>query len=257
MTSMFVVVVSVALLFVGILAAIEIGFRAGLRGRRRDPDSVTRGIGGMEGAVFGLLGLLLAFLFGGAASRFEHRRGLIVDEANAIGTAYLRMDLLPEPERAENRKLFAAYVDTRIDRHARGPDGQDDPDAARREADLQARIWATSLAALKQVDSNAATTLVVSALNAAFDAAATRAAASRVHAPPAVTTLMFAIVGLGATLAGFSMAARLKRARLHSLVFALALTATVYVTLDLDLPRAGLIRIDDSDRPMVEVRKSM
>lgn len=78
---------------------VEIGRRLGMRRLRRNPESANEGIGAVEGALFGLLGLPMAFTFGGAAVRFDHRRVLITNEANAIGTALKRLDLLPEPHR--------------------------------------------------------------------------------------------------------------------------------------------------------------
>jgi hypothetical protein len=81
-------------LFLGMLLLQEIGRRIRLRRLARDPDQAEAGFGVVEGAVFGLMGLLIAFTFSGAASRFDTRRQLVVEEANAIGTAYLRLDLL-------------------------------------------------------------------------------------------------------------------------------------------------------------------
>ena len=86
-------------LFIGMAVLLELGRRLRRHHRLRHGDSAGEGVGAIEGAVFGLMGLLLAFTFSGAASRFEGRRQLIVDEANAIGTAYLRLDLLPSAPR--------------------------------------------------------------------------------------------------------------------------------------------------------------
>src|SRR6187549_45273 len=83
-------------LFVGMLVCLEAGRRIGIARLAGNPDGLAKGSSAAEGAVFALLGLLLAFTFSGAASRFEDRRWFINDEANAIGTAYLRLDLLPE-----------------------------------------------------------------------------------------------------------------------------------------------------------------
>lgn len=83
------------IVFASILLAMEIGRRAGSWTRKRDPAGATSGTGAVEAAVFGLMGLMIAFTFSGAASRFDSRRQLIVEEANKIGTAYLRIELLP------------------------------------------------------------------------------------------------------------------------------------------------------------------
>ena len=97
--------------FVGILACLEVGYRLG---RRRSEDVTLEGIGALEAAVFALLGLLLAFSFAGGTSRLDTRRQLIVEEANAIGTAYLRLDLLAAPDQPEMRRLFREYLDARL-----------------------------------------------------------------------------------------------------------------------------------------------
>src|SRR6187551_2897108 len=98
-------------LFAGMMMCLEIGRRIGTVRLAQDPEGLARGASAAEGAVFALLGLLLAFTFSGAASRFEDRRWYIDSEANAIGTAYLRLDLLPEEARAPLRELFRRYTD--------------------------------------------------------------------------------------------------------------------------------------------------
>jgi hypothetical protein len=100
-------------LFFGMLLLLEAGRRYGVVMRTRDPEGWDRGSGTVDAAVFSLLGLLLAFTFSSAAARFEQRRHLITQEANAIGTAYLRLDLLPTDTQPEMRQLFARYLDTR------------------------------------------------------------------------------------------------------------------------------------------------
>src|SRR4051794_33487698 len=84
-----------AALFVGMLVLLEAGKRAGARRHAVDPDGAHLGTNAIDGAIYALLGLLIAFTFSGAASRFDERRALIVQEGNDIGTAYLRLDLLP------------------------------------------------------------------------------------------------------------------------------------------------------------------
>ena len=99
-------------LFLGMLLFLEVGRRIGLHHLAQE-GQLARGIGTADGDVFGLLGLLIAFTFSGAASRFEDRRHLITEEANAIGTAYLRLDLLPATSQAELRTLFYEYTGLR------------------------------------------------------------------------------------------------------------------------------------------------
>ena len=116
-------------LFVGAFAFLEIGRRFGRREIARDGEKAHTGLGAVEGALFGLLGLLIAFSFSGAMSRFDARRHLIVDEANAIGTAWLRIDLLPPAVQPELRDLFRRYLDAHLQIYRKLPD----EDAARAE----------------------------------------------------------------------------------------------------------------------------
>src|SRR5262245_22092651 len=106
-----------AALFLAMLALQKVGRRLGERDRGRGPtgDKVEAGQG--AGTVFALLGLLVAFTFSGAGARYESRRHLIAEEANAIGTAWLRLDLLPAPAQPHLRDLFRRYVDARLERN--------------------------------------------------------------------------------------------------------------------------------------------
>ena len=103
-----------AALFLGMLLLQELGRRLGCRHLAGDPEGARKGLGAVEGAVFGLMGLLLAFTFSGAASRLEGRRQLIAQEVNAIGTAYLRIDLLGPSVQAPLREAFRQYLDARL-----------------------------------------------------------------------------------------------------------------------------------------------
>src|SRR6185369_11884510 len=89
------------ILVLGVAGCLEIGRALGLRGLKGDPGGALSGLGPIEGAIFGLMGLILAFTFSGAAERFDLRKHLIIEEANAIGTAYLRVDLLPPAAQPE------------------------------------------------------------------------------------------------------------------------------------------------------------
>ena len=99
-------------LFIGMLLLLEIGRRIGIRRMRKDAEGAQAGVGAIEGAVFGLL---IAFTFSEAASRFDMRRQLIVEETNDIGTAYLRLDLLPTDAQPALRENFRHYVDARLE----------------------------------------------------------------------------------------------------------------------------------------------
>lgn len=243
-------------LFIGMIALLELGRRIGKRRSVQEEEGARAGLGAVEGAVFALFGLLIAFTFSGAASRFDTRRDLIVQEANAIGTAWLRLDLLPEVSQPELRELFRTYVETRLAVYQSLPDLE----AARRELDktaaLQSEIWSKSVAAAKSSPSPL-TASVIPALNEMIDITTTRTMATRMH-PPVIIILMMGILALASSLlAGYAMAGGRKRSWIHVVVFSLITAMTVYVILDLEFPRLGIIRVDSFDQVLVELRHSM
>src|SRR5262245_16845117 len=133
----------------GTLCMLEIGRRLGARHFARDPEGAKEGTGAIDGAVFGLLGLLIAFTFSGAASRFDSRRVMIVEEANAIGTAWLRLDLLPAATQPALRELFRQYLDARLAVFRKIPDVTAAKLELGQASKVQNEIWAQSLAACR------------------------------------------------------------------------------------------------------------
>ncbi len=232
-----------------------IGRKLGRRKFRQDPEGARAGLGAVEGAIFALLGLLIAFTFSSAVTRFDERRHLVVQEANAIGTAYLRVDLISPALQPELRSLFRAYVEKRIEAYSRQA-GPTPVDISEYSA-LQARIWALSVSACRAEASPAPTTMLLPALNEMFDITTTRSAARLIH-PPKIIFFMLCVVSLGAALlAGFAMAASDRPSWLHILAFAAITAGTVYVIFDLEFPRLGAIRIDTIDRLLIDVRANM
>lgn len=249
------------LLVAGIFASILIALELGRRVWRwqvdsgREPEST--GVGAVAGAIFALLGLLIAFAFSGAAARFDMRRTLIVQEANDIGTAYMRLDLLQQPARAGLQQLFREYLDARLDAYRAIPDRQR-VDAALRRADmLRDRLWLQSVTESQRNTTTAATMLLLPALNAAFDTASTRVASTREHPPAVIFGMLFSLCWIGAFFAGYGMASRGPRNWLHTLFFVTSLTVTLYVIVDLEYPRLGLIRVDAFDQILQDVRTGM
>jgi hypothetical protein len=238
-------------LFVALMFFFEVGHRIGVR--RIDEDASNAGV--LDGAIFALLGLLIAFTFSGATTRFDERRQLILEEANNISTAYARLDLLPVAAQPQVRELFRRYVDTRLAAYRALPDIK----AAQAELDrasvLQAELWTASVAAAS--GSQSATMLLLPAINAVGDIASTRTAAGRMHPPLMIFALLLGLAMLSALIAGRSMASRSGRRWLHTVIYAIALAGAVYVIVDIEFPRFGLIRVDDFDHLLVEVRHAM
>jgi len=146
-------------LFAGMLLMLTLGQRLGQRSLGQETDVVRSRLTGVETAIFGLMGLMIAFTFSGAADRYELRRQLIVEEANAIGMAYLRLDLLPVASQPALREKFRQYVEARIAVYRVLPDiGASEAQAAIALM-LQNEIWTGDLTALKEAPSQA--TIVV------------------------------------------------------------------------------------------------
>jgi len=248
---------STAGLFAAMLLFAEIGRRIGLARLARDASSLAAGTSAAEGAVFGLLGLLIAFSFSGAASRFEDRRHLIVEEANAIGTAYLRLELLPAGPRTELQALFRRYLDVRIATYRQDTLGASEAKRAEGTA-LQEEIWSKALAASLAPEIPPPTVgLVLSPLNEMIDITATRVMATLNHPPPIVFMLLGGVGIIGALLVGYGTSINRNRGWFHTVMFAAILSITVYVIIDMEFPRVGLIQVDAADQVLIEVRESM
>ena len=243
-------------LFIGMLLSLEIGRRAGVRRLQRGDDS-TR-FGAVEGAVFGLFGLLVAFTFSGALSRFDARRMHIADEANAIGTAYLRIDLLAPDDQPGVRQLFRQYLDSRLEVYRRLPDLDAALEALKQSNALQSTIWARAVPASRHPAVHPdAGKLLLPALNEMFDTTTTRTMAARTHPPSIIYILLFAL-GFGcALLAGHAMAGSRTWSWLHAVAFAIFMSLATYVILDIEYPRAGFIRLTAFDQVLVDLRESM
>lgn len=244
-------------LLLGMFALLEVGRRIGVRQLARDPEGARAGAGAVDGAVFALLGLLIAFTFSGAAARFDARRELIVQEANHIGTAWLRVDLLPASSQAVLRELFRKYVDSRLAVYRKLPDIKAAQDELARSATLQNEIWARSVTACQTTEGQRAAILILPALNQMIDITTTRTFAAQMHPPRVIFVLLFAL-GLGCSLlAGYGMAGGRNRSWIHMIGFACVMAVAVYVILDLEYPRLGFIRVDAMDQVLVELRESM
>jgi len=246
----------ITLFLLGLLmACIEFGRR--IRLRRRD-EQWSSGLGVIDGAVFGLMALLLGFSFSGAVARFDARIELIVQETNAVGTAWLRIDLLPEEVRSQIRDDLRSYLDARLAfyKNLHTDDAKALEELSLSE-NLQTKIWGESVGAAKQTSSPAVLTLVVSSLNEMIDITTTRAVALQTHPPMPMYVTLVLLALASALIAGFGMGDTDKRPWLHTLVFGAALALTVYTIIDLEFPRVGIIRVDRYDQALVNLRKSM
>jgi len=244
-------------LFLMMLVFLEVGRRIGARRLAQEPGGTPSGVGAVDGAVFGLLGLLVAFTFSGAAARFDTRRELIVEEANAIGTAYLRLDLLPPDAQSALRETFRRYVDSRLEVYRKLPDIAAAEAELSKSNALQKEIWEHAVAASRADASRSATMLLVPALNAMIDITTTRTMAAQMHPPLVIFAMLFGLALTASLFAGHGMAANPSRSWVHMIGFSAVMAVSVYVILDMEFPRYGLIRVDAFDQALVAVRESM
>jgi hypothetical protein len=244
-------------LFAGVLLCLELGNRLGKKEAEGDLTGARTGVGAIEAALFGLLGLMLAFNFNGASTRFNLRRALIVDEANALGTAWLRLDLVQPAAQPVLRDLFRSYLDSRLAVYAKLPDLE----AAKAEmvhgAELRRALWSRAVQAAGQPGGEAVQRSLLPALTQMFEVATARTRAFFTHSPPVITAFLVALVMLTAVLAGHGMSAGKQRRMGHRLVFAVITSMTVYLIFDLDYPRYGLIHVGADDQALFDLRASM
>lgn len=241
--------------FLLLLGSMRIGRSIGKHGGAEKKPGQA-GAGAIEAAVFALLGLLIAFTFSGAAQRLVERRNLIVQEVNAIGTAWLRIGLLEDSDQANMRNLFRNYVDRRLDYYHHVADLQGRGEIAARSAALQNEIWKTAMMKRKNTDPEFMSSFV-QATNDMFDASTTVSVAQNAHPPPAIYIFLGVLALLCACIVGLNLSSGEGSGWFHQALYAAVMTATLYVIIDLEFPRVGYIRLDQIDSLLEAQRASM
>jgi hypothetical protein len=229
----------------GLIAGRELGARS---------DGFREPLGVMQGALVGFMGLVLAFGLSLALGRYESRRADVVDEANTIGTTYLRAQTLAEPMRTESLVLLRSYAETSID-IAETVSGSPEQDRARaRSADDQRELWSLAGRALDEAPEASAPRLYVETLNDMFDAQAVRVygLTNRVPVPVLVLEITFAAIALAVLALHL---ATMDRGVFTVLIAALLVVLLLQVTFDLDRPTRGLITVPAT--PLVDARDAM
>lgn len=237
--------------FIAVLLAHAVGDQLGRRRRASGLDAAQ--LGTVQGGLLGLFGLLLAFSFASAAGRFVDRQELILQESNAIGTAYLRADLLPPPHADALRTALKSYVTARVAFHDAGSDREAVRATITRAEQLHAAIWLAGVAGVGETPT--ATVVVMQALNEVIDLHAARVDALHRHLPAAVVLLLLVTAMLVAASTGFGTGLTGVRHVWGSIAFVVVTAAVLALTLDLDFPRAGFVRV--GQLPMLELQRSL
>ena len=246
------------LLFFGMLILLEAGRRFGIRRRPKESEGERGSLGTVEGAVFALFGLMVAFTFSGAATRFNEKRMLIAEEVNAIETAYLRLHLVPQESQSALQDLFRQYLDSRLETYRKLPNMKAAKPEITKSKKLQEEIWMEAVAATLLPKSHPdAGKLLLPALNNMIDISTTRTMALQLHPPRIIYALLFGLGLICSLLSGFRMSSGQQRSWLHILGFTVLTVIIVYVMLDVEYPRVGLIHLESADKLLVDLRAHM
>ncbi len=241
----------IATLVIGLLS-FEGGFWIGKRWKQRSEQEQEIVVRGLVGGMLGLEAFMLAFTFGAAAAHFDARRQAVIDEANAIRTAYLRADLLSEPHRSDIRNLLREYVDVRVEGVRSGKIDQ----AVSQSEKLHERLWAQATASREKVPSPAYAVQFIQSLNEII-ALHTRRVISGLEfrIPNIIWIVLYAITALAAASIGYHSGLTGRHRPLVALAIILAFSAVIILIEDLDRPMYGLLEV--SQRAMVDLQGKM
>jgi hypothetical protein len=226
-------------------------------GRRWFGGESAAGWATLEAGMLGLFALMLAFTFSGAADRFQNRRELINQQAQVIETAYARLDLLEETERVPLQKLFREYLDLLLADHGHILDFKALEDFVNALESKGREIWTLSAAACRQERYQHLVEVIPPAVNDMLAVGLARRGSFSHHLPGLITGLLFILALSSALLVGFGTAPSPRMIWIHAATFALFCALTIFVILDLEYPRMGLLRIDAADEILRAVRRGM
>lgn len=234
-----------------VLLSVEGGYRLGQYRRSRSDEEKEAPVGTMVGATLGLLAFLLAFTFGLAAERFDARRRVVLDEANAIGTTYLRAGMLPD-RRDAVRALLGDYVDTRLEAVLSGNVAE----GIRKSEQLHEQLWAQATAVAESNPTSIIVGLFVQSLNEVIDLHAKRVAAGlRSRIPGMIWVTLFAVAILSFAAMGYHAGLSRTRRSVAELAVAFTFAAVIGLIADLDRPQEGLLKV--SQQALIDLQQSM
>lgn len=240
------------ILLIGIFIFYLLGFRVGNYIKLKYPETKADGIGPLEGALLGLLSLLLAFTFGESASRYDSRRALIVQEANDIGTVILQCDMYPDSIRTQFRKSLEQYLEVRIAYY----DATDETEIKQLLTNgekIISPIWNSIVALSKKTPDFVRDNQMISSINTMMDVVTTRDASRLAKVPDLIIYLLIILTLLGSFIVGYGKKENEKDWIILTL-FSLMTIITIYTILDLDRPRRGIIQTSTPHGKMDELR---
>jgi hypothetical protein len=234
-----------AMLFVTIVVFNEVGFRIGRYVQSHTDNEVKTLTGSIQASVLGLLALLLGFTFSMSMQRFDNRSMALIEEANAISTAMLRVQLLPEEYKNEADQLFRDYIDLRVaighldltKTEARNAYNQ-------KIANLQKDLWSLAISATNSDPRPVTTGVFVKSLNDVIDTQGKRNALLQMHVPEVVLILLFIVFFSSGGIMGYSAGLSGKRMIAPIVLVSVLITLIVFIIIDLDRPKRGVIQVN-------------
>jgi len=236
-------VVTAAIVFL----SIEAGWRLGNYRRQRVEHEKDAALGAIIGAMLGLLAFLLAFTFGMAATRYDARKQLVLQEANAIGTTYLRAEMLPEPQRGDIRNMLREYAALRVG----GLTSIMTPEIMAKSSALHDRLWADAVAATEGNPGSIVGGLFVQSLNEVIDLHETRLTAGRNRIPESIWLVLYIMTVLTMAAVGYQIGLTGERSWAVTILLSFVFAAVMFLIADLDQPQIGLLQV--SQQAMIDL----
>ena len=233
------------------LAVYEGGFRLGRWWQEREPGEQEGPTSMLVGSILALLAFLLAVTMGMAADRFDARRALVLAEADAINTTYLRAGYLPEPASSQSRQLLLEYLSRRIVVTER-------PDVAtltRESLDLQRQLWSIAEDVARTTDQGDLVSTYIESLNELINLHDDRLTAALARVPETVVLLLLGGSALSLAMVGYNSGLSRQRSLLSAFVLILALGGVLAIVIDLDRPRDGFITV--SQQPLISLQEQL
>jgi hypothetical protein len=239
------------LILVAMLVAFEGGFRLGAYREKRSPDEKEGPTSTLVGALLALMAFLLAITMGMASDRFDTRRGLVQQEANAIGTTYLRAGYLQEPQSDELRELLRQYLPLRITT-ADKLELQSNVDQSNQ---LLEQAWVITEEVVRADPNSESVAIFVESLNDTIDTGASRVTAINNRVPEAI--ILFLIVGsvLAIGLVGYDAGLTLRRSLIAAALLILLFSVVLYLVIDINQPVSGIFQV--SQQPLITLQQQM
>lgn len=237
----------VVMLFIAIVLLNEMGFRVGRFVQSRTDSEVKSLTGSIQASILGLLALLLGFTFSMSMQRYDNRSMALIDEANAISTAVLRVQLLPKEFRSEAKILFKEYIQLRVEIGQIDLTKIEERDVYNDKiANLQDKLWAVAISATDADPRPVTTGAFVKSLNDVIDSQGKRNALLQMQVPEVVLLLLFIVFISSGGIMGYSAGLSGKRMFFPIVLVSLLITLIVFIIIDLDRPKRGLIQVNQS-----------